>query len=216
MRPQLLLIEDDAALRRSLVLTLADEGFEVREAADGRQGLRGLEQTPDAVLLDLGLPDVDGFELCRRLRQRTANPILIISARQAPDDITRGLASGADDFLVKPFLAVELARRLRGLLGAAATHKSTGHVEPDPDPRRGSRAGDGLDLTVTEARMLAELAARPGAVVSRDALLRRVWGETPAAGAAVLVARVSSLCSKLEGAGRASIETTGAGYRLPG
>lgn len=216
MRPRLLLIEDDAALRRSLVLTLADEGFEVQEARDGREGLRGVDTKPDAVLLDLGLPDIDGFELCDRLRHRTGNPILIISAHQAPDDVARGLQAGADDYLTKPFSAVELARRLRGLLQGSAASAARGRAGVEPGGGQSAVVDAGFGLTVIEARLSAELAACPGVEVDGDVLARLVWGEPPAAGSTVLVARISSLGRKLEAAGCASIETTEAGYRLSG
>ena len=212
--PRLLHIEDDAPLRRSVLLTLADEGFEVLEAADGEQGLRQLERAPDGVLLDLGLPDIDGFELCGQIRQRTANPVLILSVQRAATDVARALAAGADDYLVKPFPSAELARRFRALLAPAPAGPADSSAR-DPDGDGSDQVGGSLGLTVTEARLLSALAAQRGSTVDREALLRRVWGIPPAAGPAVLVARIHSLRGKLEAAGRASIGSTSTGYLLP-
>ena len=194
--PQLLVIEDDAALRRSLLLTLVDEGFDVADAATGREGLRRVDEQPDALLLDLGLPDVDGFVLCQQLRARTPSPILVLSVQRAPDDVARALAAGADDYLAKPFPTASVAQRVRALL-------VPGGAPPDGAPA----------LTRTEARLLEELVAVPGAVVAQDALLERVWGVRPAAGVAALAARVDSLRGKLA-AGGATVTAAGDGYRL--
>jgi len=113
---RLLLVEDDAALRSSLRLTLLDEGFEVLEAGTGRDGLASLDAAPDVVLLDLGLPDVDGIEVCRQIRAASSVPIVVISARTNPEDKAAASAAGADDYLPKPFVGSELARRVRALL----------------------------------------------------------------------------------------------------
>ncbi len=210
---RLLLVEDDAPLRRSLVLTLMDEGFTVLEAEDGRRGLSQLSHRPDGVLLDLGLPDMDGFELCSLLRDRTGVPLLVLSARRAAADLTRALSAGADDYLTKPFPAAELARRLRGLLQPApADARAVGdlHITPTGLVTLGGRD---VRMTSTELRVLSELAARPGQPVDRHVLARRVWGCPPAAGLPALAARVQSLCAKLEPGG-ASVSDAGEGYVL--
>lgn len=198
--PQLLHVEDDAPLRRSVALTLADEGFTVLSAGTGAEALALLDRAPDLVLTDLGLPDVDGVELCRRVRDRTPVPLLVLSVQSGPDDVARALAAGADDFLVKPFPADDLARRLRALLAADLPAAA-----PTVDLPR---------LSVVERRLLAALGAEPEVAVASDVLLRRVWGAPPSAGTAVLLARVASLRRELEAAGRASILSTGTGHRL--
>ena len=212
-RHLLLLVEDDAPLRRSLLLLLADEGFDALEAPTGGDGLRHLPAGPDAVLLDLGLPDVDGLELCARLRQHTAAPIVVLSGRRASGDLERALAAGADDFLTKPFSTGQLAERLRALLAPVPTPVwPRGRLALDL-PRHGLvRDGELVPLSTTELRLLAELGARPGALLTQDALLRRVWGLPPVAGCAALEARVDSLRVKLRGVAR--IASGEAGYGL--
>ncbi len=212
--PQLLHVEDDAPLRRSVLLTLADEGFGVREAANGEQALRQLDCAPDAVLLDLGLPDIDGFELCRQIRHRSGSPIFILSVQKGPDDVAHALAAGADDYLPKPFSTADLARRFRALLTPGPADASTDNPGEDLHGDHGGLSGPPLGLTVTESRLLSALAAQRGRGLDRDALLRQVWGTPPIAGSAVLVARIHSLRSKLEAAGGPSIGTTGTGYLL--
>lgn len=200
--PLLLHIEDDAPLRRSVRLTLADEGFDVLEAATGEQGLQSLAHAPQGVVLDLGLPDLDGFEVCARVRERTAGPVLVLSVQSAADDVTRALAAGADDYLSKPFPSADLAHRLRALLSV---------------PGGATGAGPGVPpagLTVTEARLFLVLDARRGSPVQRDDLLLHVWGVPPVAGVAALVARVLSLQVKLAAAGGPRIGSTATGYRL--
>lgn len=113
---RLLLVEDDAPLRRMLCLALADEGYDVLEAADAQEAFRRLEERPDAVLLDLLLPDAHGLDVLRRIRAATSIPVVVISALSTEEDVAGGLAAGADDYLTKPFLAAELARRMQALL----------------------------------------------------------------------------------------------------
>ena len=117
---RLLLVEDDAPLRQSLRLALLDEDFTVLEAGTAREGLDLLDPAPDAVLLDLGLPDLDGFEMCRRVRAAVRAPIVVISARAGLDDVAAARAAGANDYLTKPFGVAELADRVRALLPAQA------------------------------------------------------------------------------------------------
>ena len=213
--PQLLLVEDDAPLRRSLLLALRDEGFAVREAATGREGFEQLSCEPAAVLLDVGLPDVDGLELCRRIRPLTASPIVIISVQKDPGDLARALEAGADDYLGKPFAAADLARRLRGLLQPPPLNAlALGALTLDVHGRGHTSEGRPVALTRTELRVLAELAAALDTPVARDVLLARVWGLRPAAGPGALDARVRSLQTKLAGAGGAVISAVDGGYRL--
>ncbi len=209
---QLLLIEDDAPLRRSLVLMLADEGFGTVEAATGQEGLQQLDRSPDVVLLDLGLPDVDGIDLRRRLREGTASPIVVLSGRRRSDDLLRALAAGADEFLSKPFPSGELARRLQALLAPRSPEaQALGLLQLDL--QRHGLVTDGVlvPLTRTELRLLSELAAQPEGV-GADTLMERVWGVAPVAGAAALDARILSLGAKV--AGSIKITNTGAGWGL--
>ena len=213
---RVLLVEDDAALRRSLVLALRDEDFEVLEAGSGQQGLRAIEDDPGAVLLDLGLPDLDGLLVLERLRSRSPVPILVLSGRRHAGDQAGALAAGADDYLVKPVPAVELSTRVRALLrpldrGALAT--ALAGQAGAAAPAVGATAYGGpvpASPTSTEQLLLAELARTP-CRVPPAVLARRVWGSAPAAGEAVLQAHVRSLRGKLTGS---TISVTSAGYRL--
>ena len=216
MTPQVLLVEDDVPLRRSLVLALQDEGFGVREAGTGREALAALRHGPDAVVLDLGLPDADGVVLCAQLRERTTSPVLVHSVRRSSGDLARTLHAGADDYLTKPFPVADLAGHLRALLDrpavAAGVLDSQG-LTADGTAR--TPQGTRVALSRTELHLLAELAARPGAPVPRDTLLRRVWGLPPVGGRAVLDARVRSLSTKLEALGRSPVLSDDDGCRLP-
>ncbi len=212
-RQVLLLVEDDAPLRRSLVLLLDDEGFDALEAGSGTEGVAQLDRSPDAVLLDLGLPDVDGIELCRRLRAGTPVPIVVLTGERGDGQVGRALHAGADEFLRKPVPSDELAQRLRALLSP-----------PEPGPwgvpeleldlaRHGVVRDDRLvRLSRTELRLLVALAAHPGRVVAHDALLEGLWGLPSVAGIAALHARARSLQAGLADAVR--IAAHDGGYRL--
>jgi len=179
-----LLVEDDARVRRVLRLALGDEGYDVTEAADGGQALEALARTaPDVVLLDLMLPDVDGFTVCRRIRRTSAVPVIMVTARTDSHDVVAGLESGADDYVTKPLVAKELAARIRALLRRTEPVREPAHAQVQAGDlsiriSEGlvTRAGRTISLTRTEFRLLAELAAAGGAVCSRQHLLDRVWG----------------------------------------
>ena len=217
---RLLLIEDDAPLRRSLRLALLDEDFEVLEAGTGRDGLTRLEETPDAVLLDLGLPDVDGIDLCRQIRAETGMPVVIITARTRREDVAAAMAAGADDYVSKPFTVSELARRLRALLqpprrSPPRAPRTSGDLQLDFEHAAVTRRGQRIALTRTEFRLLCELAADPGRALSRTELLQRVWGHGSPPVALALEAHISSLQSKLDpDAGTGVIIRVGDAYRL--
>ena len=181
---KVLVVEDDPAVRSSLVRSLTFEGYEVVTAADGEAGLAAVARDrPDVVVLDLGLPRVDGLEVCRRLRARGDDvPILVLTARGTLGDRVVGLDAGADDYLPKPFALEELLARLRALVRRALATDEAGQVlavgdlRVDLRSREVSRAGRPITLTRTEHELLAVLAAHPRQVLTRAQLLSAVWG----------------------------------------
>ncbi|SFO38043.1 DNA-binding response regulator, OmpR family, contains REC and winged-helix (wHTH) domain [Pseudonocardia ammonioxydans] len=182
-RPRVLLVDDDVRIGQALGLALDDEGFEVDAVLTGEEALeRAGDPRIDLVLLDLMLPGMDGFTVCRRLRDAGDLPIIMVTARSDSADVITGLEAGADDYVTKPLVAGELAARMRALLRrrrpapAAPRRLVLGDVELRPDEGLALRAGDVVHLTRTEFRLLAELAAAQGRIVTRDELLARVWG----------------------------------------
>ena len=180
---RVLLIEDDERIRTSLRLMLEDEGHTVDEAPDGEVGLKSHAAKPfDILLIDVMLPGIDGFEVCRTIRRTSDVPILMLTARSDSHDVVAGLEAGADDYVTKPAVPKELAARVRALLrrgrreGPAGEVLRFGDVELEPDAGVVRKGGEEIALTKTEFRLLCELAASPGRVLSRESLLERVWG----------------------------------------
>lgn len=179
---RLLMVEDDERIRLALGLALADEGCVVVEAPSGETALSIVDHAAiDVVLLDLMLPGIDGLEVCRTLRSRGDMPIIIVSARSDSSDVVAGLEAGADDYVTKPLVAGELAARIRALLrrrrpSGEGPVLRLGPLEIRPEEEIVTRDGRPLHLTRTEFGLLIELAAAQGRVVSREDLLRRVWG----------------------------------------
>jgi len=206
MPGRILIVEDDADIRTQTAMLLRDEGYEVDEAASAREGFATFDvRNPDCVLLDVMLPDVDGFEVCRSLRARSDVPIIMVTARTDSFDVVAGLEAGADDYVSKPFEPKELAARIRSMLRRARGFGANpvlirlgGRVEIIPD--QGIVQVDGADarLTRTEFRLLCELASAPGRVFSRDVLLESVWGYEYVGDTKLVDVHVYRLRGKLE------------------
>jgi DNA-binding response OmpR family regulator len=176
---RVLVVEDDDGIAEPLAEGLHREGFEVTRAATGREALDAL--TPDVILLDLGLPDMDGYAVCRQLRSRSSVPILVVTARGAEMDRVIGLELGADDYIVKPFGFREVVARIRAVLRRIGDAPSTAQVQVlgdltvDRRARRVLVAGSEVVLSPKEFELLALLAEDPGAVVTRQTILEEVW-----------------------------------------
>jgi two-component system response regulator MprA len=216
-----LVVEDDVSIADVLRRTIRQEGHEVRSAGDGVEALRLAEEfTPDLVVLDLGLPKLDGVEVCRRLRAESDVPILILTARTETEDRVTGLDSGADDYLVKPFERKELLARIRALLrrrpprGAASLE--VGDLTLNPDTREVRRGEREIELTNREFELLEFLMRNERLVVSRERLLDEVWGYDPMAATNTIDVFISNLRRKLENGGEPRLLHTkrGAGYVL--
>ena len=212
-------IEDDEAISSLVGTYLEQAGFEVVRECTGQGGLEAVDRRhPRFVVLDLGLPDVDGFDLCRRLRGSWDVPILILTARDEEVDRVIGLELGADDYLTKPFSPRELVARVRAVLrrvdpGPESRVIEVGDVRVDLRTRSATFAGSPLALRTLEFELLAELARNAGNVVTRDRLLDRVWGLSFAGGTRTVDVHVAQLRKKL---GRPALIHTvrGVGYRL--
>ena len=183
MGTRILTVEDDERIRTAVKLALEDEGWNVDEADTGEDALERFGRQPsDVVLIDIMLPDIDGFEVCRAIRRSSDVPIIMVTARDDTHDVVAGLEAGADDYLTKPFAPKELSARIRAMLrrvramDPAAAHLVFGDLEIVPEEGVVRRGGREVHLTKTEFRLLVELASSPGRVLSREVLLERVWG----------------------------------------
>jgi two-component system, OmpR family, response regulator MprA len=218
---RVLVVEDDQDIAQVLQRMLRAEGYEVRIAADGEAALdEARAYLPDLVLLDLGLPKVDGIDVARELRGRDDTPILMLTARDAVEARVEGLDSGADDYLVKPFERQELLARLRALLRRRPPRGSASLVVGDlalnPDTHEVARGEREIELTQREFELLEYLMRNERIVVPRQRLLEEVWGYDPFATTNTIEVFVSNLRRKLEGGGEARLLHTirGAGYVL--
>ena len=224
-KPLVLIVEDEAPLVTMLRYNLEREGFQVCEAADGEEALVQIaERRPDLVLLDWMLPLVSGIEVCRRIRRASETrsmPVVILTARGEEADRVRGLDSGADDYVVKPFSPSELVARLRAVMRRA--QPDTGRdllqfadVELDTAAHRVVRGGKAIHLGPTEFRLLRYLISRPGRVFTREQLLDAVWGQDVYVEARTVDVHIRRLRKALNADGGADVMRTvrSAGYAL--
>ncbi|MEU5388278.1 two-component system response regulator CseB [Kitasatospora cineracea] len=228
--PRILLVEDDEVIRETTQLALERYGFPVDTAGDGLEGLERFRAAPpDLLLLDVMLPLLDGVGLCRRIREESRLPILMMSARTEPIDVISGLEAGADDYVVKPFETAVLVARIRSVLrrtsfepdqlspaaavpGPAHPVRVIDDLEVDTGAMEVKVAGRPVPLTPTELRLLLEFTAAPGVVMERQTLLERVWDYSWGADSRVVDVHVQRLRAKI---GAARIETVrGFGYKL--
>ena len=219
--PRVLVVEDDEDIAQVLQRSLRMEGYEVRLAADGEAALdEAATFHPDLVVLDLGLPKLDGIEVAKRLRAGDDVPILMLTARDAVESRVEGLDTGADDYLVKPFERQELLARLRALLrrrpprGSASL--TVGDLSLNPDTHEVARGERDIELTQREFELLEYLMRNERIVVPRQRLLEEVWGYDPFATTNTIEVFVSNLRRKLESGGEPRLLHTirGAGYVL--
>ncbi len=224
----LLFIEDDEAIRTALQLVLEDEGYEVAVAGDGETGIKMFGQlAPDLILLDLRLPDISGFEVCRAIRRTSITPIIMVTAQTDTSDLVNGFDAGADDYVTKPVVPKELAARIRAALRRTQTSDPSpsnaksldkiGDVEIDRNMSIVRKNGLEVALTKTEYRLLVEFADHPGMVLSRDQLLERVWGYEYLGDSRLVDAHVRRLRVKVETQPEEPtmiVTVRGMGYRL--
>ncbi|HSY53149.1 MAG TPA: response regulator [Opitutaceae bacterium] len=220
---RLLVVDDEVQIRRILRLALETEGYEVHEAETGQLGLsEAVGVHPDGIVLDLGLPDMDGREVLRRLREWTQVPVLVLTVRDGEDDKIAALDAGADDYLTKPFSARELLARMRAVLRRtqAATEEPIarfGDVEIDFAARIVRRAGAEVKLTGKEYDLLSYLAQHRGRIITHQQILRELWGANAEDSTHYLRVYMTHLRQKLEADPRSPklLKTeSGVGYRL--
>ncbi|HTW16703.1 MAG TPA: response regulator [Nocardioides sp.] len=199
-----LIVDDDPAIRRTLTVNLRARGYDVESAGDGRSALQIVdERMPDAILLDLGLPDMDGVAVLTRLRTFTAVPVIVVSARTESDDKVEALDLGADDYVNKPFSLEELLARVRVVTRRTATDAEPVSVEIDGlvldlTDSRATRDGEDVHLTPTEWRIVDHLVRRRGRLVRQAELLRAVWGPSYERQSNYLRVHLSAIRQKLE------------------
>lgn len=219
------MVEDDAVIREATQLTLERHGYDVTTAEDGLEAIESFEKIhPDAVMLDIMLPGLDGISVCRRIRETSTVPIVMVSARGDALDVVLGLEAGADDYVTKPFDTQVLVARLRAVMrravvdperpapSAGASIESFGDLELDREALEVRRGGSTVQLTPTELKLLIEFANNPGVVLSRSTLLQRVWDYEWGGDGRLVDVHLQRLRTKI-GADR--IETVrGFGYKL--
>ncbi len=225
MGTRILTVEDDERIRQAVTMALEEEGWDVTEAANGESALDSFTSDPaDVVLIDIMLPGIDGFEVCRSIRRASDVPIIMVTARADTHDVVAGLEAGADDYLTKPFAPKELSARIRAMLRRARAAEpgdmeriKVGELEISPDEGLVLKNGEELHLTKTEFKLLVELASQPGKVFSREVLLERVWGYDYFGDGRLVDVHVRRLRTKVEGdpaSPRYVVTSRGLGYKL--
>lgn len=224
MGTRILTVEDDERIRTAVRLALEDEGWDVDEAETGEDALASFGAQPaDVVLIDIMLPGIDGFDVCRSIRRMSDVPIVMVTARADTHDVVAGLEAGADDYLTKPFAPKELSARIRALLRRARTHEiasthlSFGDLEIIPEEGVVLRDGRETHLTKTEFRLLIELASPAGRVLSREELLEKIWGYGYFGDGRLVDVHIRRLRTKIEtdpANPRHVITVRGMGYKL--
>ncbi len=220
-RGQLLLVDDEENLRSMLTAALRHSGFDVDVASSGREALERVPETrPDVVVLDVMMPDLDGFEVCRRIRNDGSQvPVLFLTARDAIDDKVRGLTLGGDDYLVKPFSLEELVARVEALLRRSGQDPGSvlrcGDLVMDDDAHRVMRGGNVVDLSPTEFNLLRYLLVNRGRVLSKAQILDHVWHYDYGGDGGVVETYVGYLRKKVDNRGQKLLHTVrGVGYTL--
>jgi DNA-binding response OmpR family regulator len=221
---RILTVEDDQRIRSAMKLALEDEGWSVEETDTGEDALRAFQHRPaDVVLIDIMLPGIDGFEVCRAIRKASDVPVIMVTARADTHDVVAGLEAGADDYLTKPFAPKELSARIRAMLRRARTSETGsqlmrfGDLEIVPEEGVVRQAGKDVHLTKTEFKLLVELASSPGRVFSREVLLERVWGYGYFGDGRLVDVHVRRLRTKIEddpANPRQVVTVRGLGYKL--
>ncbi|MEO0342960.1 MAG: response regulator transcription factor [Pseudomonadota bacterium] len=219
---RILVVDDDPGLRQTLMIALERAGFDVRSASDGRQGLIAAERDrPDLIVLDVGLPEMDGFEMCRRLRKNSDIPVLFLTARDDEIDRVVGLEIGADDYVTKPFSPRELVARINAILKRAAgivvrENLTHGDIVLDTGAKRCEVGRTDLPLTLTEFNLLSVLMRRSSKTIARHHLANEIWGAGSDVSSRTVDSHLRNLRAKLAEAGAPDmIETVhGMGVRL--
>lgn len=225
MGTRILTVEDDDRIRQAVKLALEDEGWDVDEADTGERALEAFSaNAADVVLIDIMLPGMDGFEVCRSIRRTSDVPIIMVTARDDTHDVVAGLEAGADDYLTKPFAPKELSARIRALLRRVRSSETggldrikVGDLEISPEEGLVLKDGEELHLTKTEFKLLVELASQPGKVFSREVLLERVWGYDYFGDGRLVDVHVRRLRTKVEtdpANPRYVVTSRGLGYKL--
>ena len=221
---EILIVEDDERIRGALRLALEEEQYRVVEAGTAEEALEIFGRRPaQLVLIDVMLPGLDGFDLCRSLRRSSDVPIIMVTARTDSHDVVAGLEAGADDYVPKPFVPKELSARIRALLRRVRGTETVGEtlrfgtLEVQPDAGAVRRDGQEVDLTKTEFRLLCELASSAGRLLSREILLDRVWGYDYFGDGRLVDVHIRRLRKKIEddpGHPRHVVTVRGLGYKL--